>query len=186
MPPLAISNVNVNAAMAASVCPQATPGTLAVGSRVRLHSLTSARLNGAFGVVVREEGMPQQPGSTQTGPASTPGAGKRLPVRLQSPPSCLKSHPGGVRVRPANLDPLPLGAAAAVVLYNSAVFPALAFNVAHEVQAQGSKWRRCPVPEMLGIPLVMLSLAQVWESGSESMAVYLLADTKTGVWSHKL
>lgn len=173
------------------VNPQATPSQCpSAGSVVRLDGLGAAlELNGAIGRV--------------TGPAEEDG---RLPVRLRSPAEAVASRPAGVRVRPANLTELPAGAAAAVQLFGTRMYPACttAFGCRADEDEAGGRgggggssssgsgggllpagWQRCEVPALLGLPLALLQLAPEASSCSppghnESMAVLLLIDTVSG------
>ncbi|PNH07307.1 hypothetical protein TSOC_006258 [Tetrabaena socialis] len=157
------------------------------GSVVRLVGLTAAsELNGAIGQVVRE----------------ADGDDGRLPVKLRSPAAAVASKPGGVRVRLANLEALPLGAVEAVLLFGALVSPTYALGFGSQL-AQGQRqqgtvdsstlpdgWRRCEVPALLGLPLALFPLASNGSAGplpgnnekgsDESMAVFLLIDPASG------
>lgn len=131
------------------------------GSRVRIDGLQSAQdLNGAVGIVVD----------------AVDAATGRIPVKLTG--QAATSRPDGIKVKPANLSLLPpqrgvrlLGSKAAAVDLSAEL-----------LGVTTSKWRSCPVPKLLGIPLSLMQLAPTTHSTRvqwEQPAVLMLMDPKS-------
>lgn len=146
--------------MSGSVCSSELPA-LAVGSRAKLGNLqTAPELNGSIVIVVGD--------TDATG---------RVPVKLTGQHAA--ARPQGIRVKQQNLVAI-LGPQQAVNLYG---FKASDAQLSTRDSQFTDKWMQCPVPNLLGVPLVMKQLAPTTTAtrpDNESPAVYLMIDPVSG------